>query len=246
MVECKNHAHEAECVASLADRCVSLRREFGYPDPDARSVALSNVQLRACLPTQMILNLLDKWSVGGDPQSREQIARLFRLEDFTTGSIKRNGDRLQYSSKISLLVIAQFQIESCLKNLAREVQLPEANKGLYVLVKALLDRLNLSGDLDVFYTPARIRNSLHGPQGVYDNQGYQDPPILTIAGLKYEFRHGVNVDCAYMAHIAHALEASVEVLGRIFRSPEILALNYVYEQYASQKMSLGKNGEETT
>ena len=49
-------------------------------------------------------------------------------------------------------------------------------------------------------------------------------------------------------HIAHALEASIDVLGRIFRTREILALrDPVYEQYASEiEASSGKNGEETT
>ena len=136
---------------------------------------------------------------------------------------------------MSLVLLAQFQIESCLKNLGRDIQLPEANEGFYRLAKALLDRLKLSGDFQTLYTPARIRNSLHGPQGVHDSEGRRDPPILTISGLKYEFRDGANVGCAFVAHIAHALEASVEVLGRIFRTPEILALGYVYEQYASQK-----------
>ena len=141
---------------------------------------------------------------------------------------------------------AQFQIESCLKNLARDIHLPAVNRGFYGLANGLLDRLKIPGDFDMFYTPARIRNSLHAYQGFHDSQGFPDPPILTISGLKYEFRDGVRVECSTVAHIAHALEASVEALGRIFSAPEIMALSYVKELYAAEiEAARGKNGEET-
>ena len=241
MVECKSHANETECVASLVDCCVRLRREFGYSRTDARSVVLNNVRAIAC-STLMILNLLEQWSIGGNPQSREQIARLLGLKDFTTCSVQRHGNRLHKTSKLSLVLLAQFQIESCLKNLARDIQLPEAKKNFYVLAKALLDRLKLSGDFDMFYTPARIRNSLHGPQGIHDSQGHKDPPILTISGMKYEFRHGEKVGCAYVEHIMHLRHRSMS--SGVFSARGRYSKDPVYEQCIGD--SSGKNGEETT
>ena len=106
-----------------------------------------------------------------------------------------------------------------------------ANKSFFKLANTLLGRLNLPGDLHTLNTPALIRNSLQG-NGIHDDLGHPPAPIQTISGMTYEFLDGVKVSCATVAHVAHALEASIDVLGRIFHTPEVLALSYVYDPYA--------------
>lgn len=176
-----------------AVRCAKLRTELGYSDEDARSVALSNIGSIAS-STQMVLNLLDSWTIG-NPQVKQAIPQLLGIQDATERSAKTAEHRLHKTSKLGLALLGQFQIENCLKCLAREFVLPEVNEGFYLLARALLKKLLLPSDqLDILNVPALIRNSLHA-NGIHRGHGGRDS-LITIYGVTYEFRDGKAVSCA--------------------------------------------------
>ncbi len=227
--ECKSYADQAECVASLADAARSIKDRLGYPDFDARCVALANVEAvaRSC---QMVLNLLDSWTVG-DNTVRQVIPQLIGLQTVTTEGIKYAGDALNKTSKLALAVLAQFQIENLLRCLAAELNIPQPI-GFYKLATNLLDDLQLRGDeLQRLNVPALIRNTLHN-NGIHTGFKNSDT-VVTIEEVTYEFRHGKPVHYASWQHIAHALESALGVVERVLDDQRVKALPVpVKDRYA--------------
>lgn len=232
-IDAKTGAEESACVASLVSKCNQVRSEFPYSDEDTRTLVLNNVRVVA-YSAQMVLNLLDSWTIGNE-QVRSAIPQLLGLRGVTDQSATLAGNSLRMSSKLSLGLLSQFQIENCLRNLSRELGLPTRRIGFYNLAKSLLRRLELGGgELEILNVAALIRNSLHSNGIHYGYDGENTYEVIN--GVPYEFIHEQPVTCASVAHTAHAIEASIEVLHSVFGSCEISALadpvmdRYVWER----------------
>lgn len=230
-IESASHSDQAACVASLVAKSEEARTHYGYSDEDARSVALNNLRSVA-YATQMTLNLLDSWCIG-DEAIRTVIPQLLGLTGVTDHSVKVAGNALHKNTKLSLALLGQFQIENCLRNLAREISPDQPPpKAFFSLARSLIENLGLPeslvADLNV---AALIRNSLHG-NGIHSGHQGLDT-VTTLEQVTYEFQHQQRVSCATVEHIAHALESSIDILATIFRTPEVGALeDPVMDQYA--------------
>lgn len=236
--ESASHSEQAECVASLVVKTEDVRTRFGYSDQDTRSVVLNNVRSIA-YSTQMVLNLLDSWCIG-DEAVRAAISQLLGLTNASDRSVKVAGDTLHKTVKLSLVILSQFQIESCLRNLARELYIKMPNRGFYPLTKSLLAFLSLPGTLvDELNVAAFIRNSFHG-NGIHSGFKGCDT-FTTLNNVTYEFLHQQPVSCATVEHIAHALESSVNILATIFDTQQISVLkDPVIDQYV-QRLQPNRN-----
>jgi hypothetical protein len=229
--QCQSYADQSRCVSELADACLALKRKLGYSEPDARSVALDNIAGIA-RAGQMTLNLLDSWT-RGDDTIRQVIPQLIGLTTVTPQGVQVANNIMNKSGKLALVVLAQFQVENAIRNVARELGLSIASAGFYRCAAELLSALTITQDrLEVLNTPARVRNSLHS-NGIHRRQHPNESPVTVIKGVQYEFRDGQRVTCASWEHIAHALEGSVDVLEETFRSPRVLAIkDPMMDEYA--------------
>ena len=206
----------------LAEAAFALLRRLGYSDPDARSVALNNIHLIA-RTEQMTLNLLDNW-VKGDETIRQVIPQLLGIFRPTTESVRVSGELLGKSGKLTLAVLAQFQIENLLRNLHRELKLGSASNGFYCFAAEVLNSLGLPSErMETLNVTARIRNSLHS-NGIHHKQHAAEHPLVVLRGVSYEFKDGQKVECASWEHIAHALECSVEVFAEVLTHPRVAAI----------------------
>ena len=109
---CKTYSDQSARVAELADACISLKAQVGCSDPDARSVVLNNVRMIA-QSGQMLLNLLDSWSIG-DNVVREVIPQLLGLTTITPEAVKYSGDALGKTAKLAFIVLGPVEIQDSL------------------------------------------------------------------------------------------------------------------------------------
>ncbi len=222
----------AECVLSLIKRCTALRGSFRYSDQDARALALNNVIMTA-EGAVMTLNLLHVWQTGGTELGR-QITTLVGISPTTRkqGDLDRGCRSMSYNARFALLLICQFQIENCLRNIGRELGLePLIGSGFYKTAKAVVtSRLGLSADrLDTLMVAAMIRNTLHS-NGIH-NSHFGDKTTV-IDGVAYEFLVGKKFQCATWGHVAHALEGSIGVLDEVFNHPDVIGIpDPMFDQY---------------
>jgi hypothetical protein len=155
------------------------------------------------------------------------------LTTVTNEGVQYAGNCLEKVSRLSLVLLCQFQIESLLKNIYRELNRGQPPNGFYITAKVVLDTLGLpSNHIDILNTPARIRNSLHG-NGIHHQQHAQEPTLVKVGGIDYEFLDGQPVTCAGWPHVAHALEQSVLIVEEILQTPQVRAIpDPMYEAYA--------------
>jgi hypothetical protein len=228
---CRTYSDQSKCVSELGDACRASRAKFGYPPEDARSVALDNI-LGLSQSAQMVLNLLDSWT-RGDNLVRQVIPQLVGLTTVTTEGVNIAAGGLNQTNKVALSVLGQFQVENVLRNVSAGLGLPAAGIGFYRMASHLLVALGRPADeMLILNTPARLRNSLH-TNGIYHRQHPSEQEVVVIGGVTYEFHDGQPVRCATWEHIAHALEASVGVLGNIFSEPRVRALPHpLFDHYA--------------
>ena len=210
---------EAECVKSLIDYCTRIIEKHKYPDIDTRTAALVNVRFVG-YSTCAIANFLDSWSKE-DRIVRQVIPSLIGLTDVNEKSVKLMGDSLHKSSKLSLILIGQFQIENGISNISEILGISSGSKGFYNKAKMLIDHLGFGSDkFETLYTGALIRNSLHS-NGIHHGYKGKSYHITLKGGVQYDFDDGKKVSCASLPHIAHALECSLEVLDEIISSNQI-------------------------
>ncbi len=231
---CKSYAEQSLCISELADSCSALKKNLGYVSSDARTVALDNV-VGVARSAQMTLNLLDSW-MRGDEAIRQIIPQLLGLQSVTIDGVRMAAEMLNKSSRLGFVVLAQFQIENALRNIARELKLRAGGTGFYQIAECVISTSGIPKDrMEVLNTPARIRNSLHS-NGIHHRQHPSEPQRVTIHGVIYEFLDDRPVSCAGWEHIAHALEASIGVFGEVCLSPAVRALpsplmdHYAWEQ----------------
>jgi len=135
---------EAECVKNLIDFCKRIIEKHKYPDIGTRTVVFVNVRFVG-YSTLAIANLLDSWSKG-DETVQQVIPSLIGLTDVNEKSVKLMGDSLHKSSKLSLILIGQFQIENGISNISEAIGISSGIKGFYNNYKMLIDHLEFRCD----------------------------------------------------------------------------------------------------
>lgn len=216
---CQNWEDRIECVQSLINKCLDLSTGLGYSADDARTIGLNSVKEIAQY-SLMILNILDSWHRGSE-DVKALIPQIIQLQNLTQDAADSCANILEQNARLNLVLVGQFRIENCLKNINSELQIPSQGTGFYKTARALLNRLGIpNGNLSIINVPALIRNSLHR-NGIHTQQ---NATVTLDGGVIYDFVEGDVVHCASWEHIAHSLECSVGVLEKIFNEPNVSAL----------------------
>ena len=225
----------SECADSLANACKSLRQKHSYSDHDARGAALNSC-FAVARSSQMILNLLDSWSIG-DEVIRQFLPQVLGLKTVTKEAVDYCGSTIDKTNKLAFVLLCQFQIENLLANVIRELHLQEA-RGFYQLSKTVVAHFALRKNAhDILYLPAAIRNSLHF-NGIHQSPKTWADKRVTLDEVEYRFKLDSPVSCASWAHIAHALEHSIEVLSDILDAPEVKAISDpMFDHYTWHKVT---------
>jgi len=239
--ESKSQKDEAECILNLIKSCTGLIKKYGYPDNDTRTASLVNIRL-VSYSNLGITNLLDSWSKGNNTV-QQIIPQLLGLTKVNAKSVRLMGDSLHKTSKLSLILLGQFQIENCIVNICTAIGVKSKSMGFYNKANALLTHLGLgSSRLDILNTGAQIRNSLHS-NGIH--HGYKAVDFHSnLKGVQYDFIDGQKVSCATFPHIAHALECSVEVLDEIFSAPQLKSYPSLIPDTYAMIIGLGGDSED--
>lgn len=213
-----SHKDDAECILHLIETCDSLIKKHGCLDNDTRTASLVNIRLSS-YSSLSISNLLDSW-IKGDSTVKQIIPQLLGITQANDKSVKLMGNSLHKTSKLSLILLGQFQIENCIVNIGNAIGIRSQSMGFYNKANALLSCLGLEQTkLEILNTGAQIRNSLHS-NGIH--HGYNGSDFHSnLKGVQYDFIHNQKVSCASFPHIAHALECSVEVLDEIFSTSQL-------------------------
>lgn len=227
---CKSHSDQCKCLNDLANQCIVIRNKNKYPSHDARTVGLNNLE-GITRSGQMILNLLDSWTIG-DNNIRQIIPQLIGLKTVTQESVKEAGNLLNKSSKLSFCILGQFQIENLIRNIGRDLKVNINSTGFYRVAASLLKTLNFKdSDMEILNVPSRIRNSLHG-NGIHHSQSRDEKEEVDVKGVKYIFRDKEKVSCTDWEHISNAFEGSLEIIDKIIGKPEVNGIPEIIDQYA--------------
>lgn len=222
---------QAECVLSLINKCSNIISKNGYGDTDTRTSSLVNIRFVG-YSAMANANLLYNWSLQND--TKEIIPALLGLVDVNEKSVQLMGDSIHKTSKLSLILIGQFQIENCIQNLSSALGLNSNSPGFYNKANTLINHLGINADrLEILNTGALIRNSLHS-NGIHN--GFRNTDFhVTIGGVDYDFLHDQKVSCASLPHISHSLEHSIIVLDEIINTQEVKQItNLIEDKYVSQ------------
>ncbi len=239
--ESKSQKDDAECILNLIETCTGLIKKHGYPDNDTRTASLVNIRL-VSYSSLGIANLLDNWSKG-DNTVQQIIPQLLGLTQVDTKSVQLMGDSLHKTSKLSLILLGQFQIENCIVKIGNALGIKTQSIGFYNKANALLSYLCLAPiRLDILNTGAQIRNSLHS-NGIH--HGYKGADFHSnLKGVQYDFIDGQKVSCATFPHITHALECSLEVLDEIFSAPQLKSYTSLILDTYAMIIGLGRGAED--
>jgi len=139
------------------------------------------------------------------------------------------------SSRLFLLVEAQFQIETLFRNILLALGKSADKQGFYNVAQDVLAAAGLpdsTAKLRVLNVPAHMRNSMHA-NGIHHGWKGSDTVEL-INGVEFRFEHGKRVQCGSWYHIVTALSASFEVIDEILGSAAVKALGSIPDAYAEQ------------
>lgn len=231
-IEEKSYKDHAKCIKSLIDTCTTIIAKHKYSDEDIRTIAFANMRSIG-YSSILITNLLDSWTIG-DEMIRQSIPQLIGLTEVTEKSVKLAGESLQKTTKLSLILLSQFQIENFLHRVANTIGCPSKGNGFYDKTSNLISFLDLDTNLiDELNVSALIRNSLHS-NGIH--HAYKNIDLkINLDGVDYEFIHERKVSCASMPHIAHALENSARILDQILDHKKIKDYkNEIHDEYRIQ------------
>ena len=208
-----------DCAARLVTLAAAIQNRvnsYSHQDLDARRVALVNC--RSFLGyAAMIMNLLSHQEQGRIAES--DFRGLIGLSNGPTETAVKD---LVKISRLSLVLLFQFQIENLFKNLLLALGIASDPPDYYQILKKILGELQLP-DIqrkhDTLYVLAMIRNSLHS-NGIHT----RSPKKVTIAGVAYVFEKDKKVSCAGWGHIIHAAEAGLDIVYEILDDKRITAL----------------------
>ena len=222
---------QGDCVESMNQYCTDIISKYKYDDGDTRTRTPANIRSFGYFSLAM-LSLLDGMQ-SEDAGIRTIISKLLGMQNPSANQTNTIGRIIRNTSKMSLIVLGQFQVENCLKLISEAIGI-KLSTGFYNISKTLLNELGLNKDMvDVLNTGALIRNSLHS-NGIH--HGFNDGDFSSnIDGIKYEFKHGKKVSCATFPHIAHALEGSLIVLDEIFNTAKVIAIVTLKDQHIPQQ-----------
>jgi hypothetical protein len=143
---------------------------------------------------------------------------------------------LAKSSKLSLVLLGQFQVENCLRNIGMALGNEMSGTGFFAIAQPVLKHVGLGHYLNILNVGALIRNSLHS-NGIHHGYKRSDT-VVDVDGVCYEFIQGQRVQCADWEHIAHALDASVSVLEEVFNTAAVSSISDIVDEYAWEMATL--------
>lgn len=168
----------ALCVV-LVEECNEVAGSLGYPDEDARSVALRNASHMAGAAA-MILNVLDT----GAKSSEEAVRAMLGV---STGPVQIAADDLDKFARLGLVTLVQFQIENLLANIVR-AHGGSPRRTYTALVDQTMNAFyanNVGRAKNTLVVPAWIRNTLH------NNRIHEGPNArVQVHGHRFTFRAG--------------------------------------------------------
>ena len=144
-------------------------------------------------------------------------------------------DDLLRSSRLHLLIESQFQIEAAFRNVLAALGKPAGMQGFYKVVETTLAATGVADaqvKARILNVGAMMRNSMHS-NGVH--HGWKGTNTLEIIhGVEFRFDNGQRVQCGSWIHIITALSASFEIVGEVFASAPVVAIQDIPDTYALQ------------
>ena len=221
-------AQQAERVVGLYQQIADIRDKHGIGETDSRRVSLNNVMMAANAATATLR--LMAWAKQGGDSVLIQALGLARPE-----YINPVAEDLLRSSRLFLLVEAQFQIEMLFRNILLALGNPAGKQGFYNVAADVLECSGVSDSpakLRVLHVPALMRNSMHA-NGIHHGRKASNT-IESIKGIEFRFEHGKRVQCGSWYHIVAALSASFEIVEEILASGKVKVVPSVPDIYAEQ------------
>ena len=180
---------------------------YGLSAKDGRVAVVRNI--RSHLRTVIVmLRWLDECSES------EQFARHYLLLD-DVGNRAAHIRSMNKFLKLSYCVQFQFQVETLLKTLLKELGYVPPG-GYYRVCEKIVNVLGITNGayrLKVLNLLAYIRNSQHANGPHFG--GSRGDTIIQVQGVRFAFRHGKVVRCANWDHIALASVAVLNIVQAI-------------------------------
>lgn len=200
-------------LGNLSEQFLKIKISNEYTINDVRYNTLTHCR-EATLSSRMITTFLA--NVAEEKFPSQQFESLVGV-----GPAQEASKRLSEASRLSLVVLYQFQVEYLYKSLIAALG-ENSPRGYYNIAKKILQILSLD-DQDkkfrILYTPALIRNSYHS-NGVHTDKN--NPSwALDLDGCRFDFSLNQKISCAGWGHIVHALNAATLVLNEVLCSDKI-------------------------
>jgi len=156
------------------------------------------------------------------------------LETINAESANFLGNSIHKTTKLSLILLGQFQIENCIQNINKAPDLNANSPGFYSRVETIINHLGINSNrIKILNVGALVRNRLHS-NGIHSGYRISDFHLL-MEGFKYDFIQYKKVTCASLPHIAHSLECSINVLDEIINNPRLKQIaTRIEDKYISQ------------
>lgn len=199
-----------------------------YDPPDARNVALTNIAMivgASCA----VISVIDNCRLVPE----DDFNNLFGLIGADRQTV---ADELDKYLRISMLTLAQFQIEHLLKVLMIGDGIEHPPRAFSQLSRRCLEHFkypSVDRAVKVLSVAAQIRNSLHN-NGIHEN----DDLRVQVNGYVYVLRRGRRCDQATWAHLVHILRAELRIIERLLDLSKVRAMGFVHEPY-SQAIEAG-------
>jgi hypothetical protein len=221
--------HQADRVYALYQQIADIRDRHSVTEADTRRVSLNNTMMAANAATAT-LRLLG-WAKQGGNDLLIQALGLSKPE-----YINPVAEDLLRANRLFLLLESQFQIETAFRNILAALGKPTSKQGFYNVVQAILAGTGIPDaqtKARILNVAAMMRNSMHS-NGIHHGWNGTNT-VEIIQGLEFRFEHGKRVQCGSWHHITTALSASFDIVGEMFASGSVMALQYIPDIYAEQK-----------
>jgi len=218
---------QADRVHLLDQQVADVRDQYGHGEVDARRVNLNNILMAT--GAEIATLRLFHWIrfEGGERAFMDGL----RIADHA--NIRPMAEDMLRVGKHFLLLEAQFQIETLLRNIHLTTLGSTGPSGFYNLAKQAVAFAGLSEPdekLERLNLPALIRNSKHS-NGIHDGYKGRSTSVV-VDGVEFLFEHGKAVRCGHLVHIVIALSSSVQVVEQILTSEPISGLALIPDRYA--------------
>ncbi len=207
----------AQLLLDVHQRMADIVADSPHGPKDVRQAVFNNLsgQLRSGV---WILNIVATLEEGRmDPSAFAQLVGLAK------GDLVQEVDLWLKRTRLSMVTMFQFQLESGLKNILNALRDKPPPNGFATMVNQLMAELDMDADGSMarrLKVLAAIRNSLH-------SNGTHTTPDLDVTIDETRFRFVQNeavTGCASWGHIAVAMNSSVEILDEIVRHERVAAV----------------------